>query len=78
MTGGEARVGVRVADDLRGAPGLLAVGEAALELLEPVAAGDAAAEVERQPELGAESSIRAATTFFIGESRRCESALPLR
>ena len=49
--GAEARVGAAVADDLRGAPGQLAVGEAALELLEAVAAGDAAAEVERQAQL---------------------------
>src|ERR1044072_6417666 len=47
--GGEAVVRLAVADDLRRVPGLLAVGEAALELLEGVAAGDAAAEVERQP-----------------------------
>ena len=48
----------RVADQLRSAPGLLAVGEAALELLEPVAAGDAAAEVERLAELGGELDQR--------------------
>ena len=45
-------VGRRVADDLRGVPRHLAVREAALELLEPVAAGDSPAEVERQAPLG--------------------------
>ncbi len=46
--GGQARIGSRIADDLRSAPRLAAVGEAALELLQPVAGGDAASEVQRQ------------------------------
>ena len=52
--GGEGGVGVGVADDLRGEPPLLAVGEAALELLEAVAAGDPAAEVDRHLPFGRE------------------------
>ena len=46
--GGQLGVGPLVADQLVGAERELAVGEAPLELLEPVAGLDAAAEVERQ------------------------------
>src|SRR5215213_6352286 len=47
----EPCVGGAVADGLGAAPAELAVGEAALELLQRVAAGKAAPEVERQIEL---------------------------
>ena len=76
--GREPGVGGGVGDELGAVPGQLAIGEAALELLEPVAARDAAAEVERLAQLGRRARPAEATTFFIGESRRCESALPLR
>ena len=74
----EPRVGGRVADELRGVAGLLAVGEAALELLQrgrPGPArrrGSAAGRARRRGRSARE------TTFFIGESRRWESAVPLR
>ena len=73
--GAEALVGAAVADDLRGVPGLLAVGEAALELLEAVAAGDAAAEVERQAAARRRARPggrrRSSSASRAGGSRRC-------
>src|SRR3954447_12713329 len=52
VAGAELRVLRPVADELGGEPALLPVGEAALELLQGVAASDAAAEIEREAELG--------------------------
>ena len=74
----ELLVGRRVADQLVGAERQLAVGEAALELLEAVAGLDAAAEVERQAELARRSRSRRRSGSWTGARRRCASAVPDR
>ena len=66
----EPLVGGRVADDLVGAEGKLAVGEAALELLQPVAGPTPPPRLSGSPSSSARSSIAATTGSSTATPRR--------